>query len=378
MPPVDETGGVTYLTYRNPHYSYAVDEFDPGRLYFADELYLYESRDGGCSWTGADLFGEPPTHWDPEYSYRALVAGSAPQGPAAYLLLNHLGQPVLASADRQTGRWTMAPLLDASTGAPLAGRPLRLWDSPVDPDVLYVALGLQPDFWDGLVRLYRSDDGGRTWDLRLTNPLGPQVPGDVDASCPLGPQACAYVDPRLIQLDPLDPDKLWSASSNGVFASTDGGRSWTNVYPVTDPAFGGISWLNVVHRRGSPAQIIAFGWYATAWSTDGGETWSRRPAMSGFGSTGQKVDATIDSVAASGPGERVALLSPNWSYAGSNVQVLRRGEWKLATPPWLTCPADTDSPYAECLSRITYSTGARAYYAMQIDAGALIAFRPRP
>lgn len=78
---------------------------------------------------------------------------------------------------------------------------------PSDPDLVYAGTGEgDTRSWLG-VGLLRSSDRGTTWELHAETPF----------------QGVSFFD---LLVDPLDGSRLWAATSDGLFASTDGGETW--------------------------------------------------------------------------------------------------------------------------------------------------------
>ena len=150
----------------------------------------------------------------------------------------------------------------------------RILIHPRDPDVVYVAaLGSLWGANDGR-GLYRTTDGGETWE-RLLRPS-------------------AHTGVVEVQMHPEDPDvlfavtfqrerRMWSmvggGEESGLHRSDDGGDTWSRVgngFPT-----GALGRIGVTFCAGSPDTM-----YATAVgpeggtfrSTDGGRTWERRNA----------------------------------------------------------------------------------------------------
>ncbi|MEX0892001.1 MAG: hypothetical protein WEB88_07505, partial [Gemmatimonadota bacterium] len=149
---------------------------------------------------------------------------------------------------------------------------------PRDSDVVYVA-AQGPLFSAGGDRgLYRTSDGGATWDRVLF------VSDDTGITD--------------VVLDPHDPDVLFAAAyprrrhvgqalggspEGGIFRSPDGGRSWEklgNGLPTADFGRAGLA----IDGRTSPSQLLALiqagqgqsGIYRTL---DGGDSWERFGVM---------------------------------------------------------------------------------------------------
>jgi photosystem II stability/assembly factor-like uncharacterized protein len=151
--------------------------------------------------------------------------------------------------------------------------------APSDPDVVYVGTGHPEPRYDVQAGegVFRSGDGGKTW-----SDLGLASTGHVGR----------------IWIDPANPDHVLVGAvghlfgpnaERGVFASTDGGKSWAHTLKIDDKT-------GVVDLAGDPADpktIYAVAWQARVWpwlsyftpvagpgsglyrSSDGGATWTR-------------------------------------------------------------------------------------------------------
>ncbi|MGD2070594.1 MAG: glycosyl hydrolase [Gemmatimonadota bacterium] len=148
--------------------------------------------------------------------------------------------------------------------------------APSDPDVLYVGTGEANNRQSSSYGdgVYRSTDGGRTF--RHVGLRETQAIGRV------------LVHPR-------DPDVVWVAANGhlfgpnperGVFKSTDGGRSWSHVLRVDEntgatdlamhPTDTDVLYAATYQRRRTPCCFVGGGPGSGIWrSEDGGETWTR-------------------------------------------------------------------------------------------------------
>lgn len=364
----------------------AVDERSSRHLFLADDYFVYETTNGGCGWNETYAMGDPLGPAGARPVTAPIVAAPGGASVAAYVLVTRMNdEPVLAARGRASGDWRESLLIDSATRGPIVGTPLRLWIAPSDPNVLYAALSVDgATEWQGdAIRLYRSDDAGVSWTRELAYVLPPlQEPATspawwiTDASCLAGSETCSFVDPRRMEVDPRDPLTLWTANSNGVFRSKDGGSSWTNVYPVTQASLGSIGALDVAHDARRPARIAVFGSQGVAWSDDGGTVWNLEDPVRGYSPAGQKVAAPIESVASSTADEVVAVLAPSASSAGANAMLLHSRAWAPIGPSWLTCPTSGERPYDRCLARVSYSSHARAYYCVRNDGREVDVFKP--
>lgn len=145
-----------------------------------------------------------------------------------------------------------------------------------DPDVIYLGTGS-----DGLRSnvstgrgVYRSVDGGETWEFR-----GLYESGHIGA----------------LRIHPTDPDIVWVAAGGdpfkpsperGVYKTTNGGRSWRQVLTVSDstgamdveiqPGNPDVvyAWMSRIERK--PWTIISGSYEGGFYkSTDGGRTWEK-------------------------------------------------------------------------------------------------------
>jgi photosystem II stability/assembly factor-like uncharacterized protein len=154
--------------------------------------------------------------------------------------------------------------------------------APSNPDVIYVGSGEglhRPDLSTGN-GIYKSTDGGRSW-THLGLRDGQQIP--------------------MIAVDPKNPDRLFVAvlghpygpnKERGIFRSLDGGKTFENVLHrdedtgaidvIIDPSNAGIVYAALWEARQGPWENGAFTGPGTGVykSTDGGTTW--RPLTNGL------------------------------------------------------------------------------------------------
>lgn len=155
---------------------------------------VYESRDGGRSWKwgGAGL----PASGD---FFRSDIWGIGSEiacGPDGTLVVISHDQALVYRRDPDSDQWTR------STGAPAA------------PPVDIVADWNQPGrFWLLADGVYRSDDGGRSWQQQLALP-----------AIRLKEGRCGH-----LTLDRAHPDRLAIGTPGGPYLSLDGGESWNAI-----------------------------------------------------------------------------------------------------------------------------------------------------
>ncbi len=171
--------------------SLAVDPGDPSTVYATAGVLdgesgtIYRSADRGQTWRALAGPGLSFVTLDPEHS-STIYAG---------------GLRLLRSTDRGETWSDISPPTDQM---------LELTALAAAPgNVLFAG-----DGGSGGGRLLRSGDGGQTWSL---------VAQDLN-------------EIRAIVIDPADPDRIYHFSSEIVFKSTDGGRSWPEMSrPVASP-----------------------------------------------------------------------------------------------------------------------------------------------
>ncbi|AHG88653.1 glycosyl hydrolase BNR repeat-containing protein [Gemmatirosa kalamazoonensis] len=142
---------------------------------------------------------------------------------------------------------------------------------PQNPDVVYVAA--QGDRWKPTTDrgVYRSTDGGRTWTQVLKGPNGTTGPSDLS----MDPS-----NPRILYAAMWDHQRLpWQVRSggpgSGIWKSTDGGDTWTRLSEGLPKVMGKIG---VAVSPASPDRVYAIveadkgGLYR---SDDAGKTWRR-------------------------------------------------------------------------------------------------------
>ena len=131
--------------------------------------------------------------------------------------------------------------------------------STLNPKIMYA--GTQKSIW-------RSDDGGSTWD---------EFGKDDDTYGPPGVQAGIPID---LTIDPRDPDHIYVNNYlGGVFQSHDGGNTWRE----SSTGYSGAELRDLAGSNTDPNLVYAVGRSGPFRSTDAGRTWEgiRHPGIHG-------------------------------------------------------------------------------------------------
>jgi photosystem II stability/assembly factor-like uncharacterized protein len=201
---------------------------------------LYRSEDGGATWSGSAL---PLVHPTAEPTPERVTALFETAGGALFVgtYWSGLGQygHIYRSDDAVT--WSLAveedyrasvrAFAEAPGGALIAAR--------------------SSGFEGGAAGLFRSADGGATWDLHSTGAFG---------------DVAALPDGRLLALNPSFP-------GTAVWRSDDAGATWTSIATL-DPG------QTSLYVAGPLVLALSFGSRGLNVSTDGGESWV--PAQAGL------------------------------------------------------------------------------------------------
>jgi hypothetical protein len=231
----------------------------PTTVYAGTELQgIFKSVDGGTSWTRPANINLPPIE------IHSIAVGSG--SPAT--LFAGTSQGVFRSDD-QGESW-----VDLYLGVPVSSVVVL----PNSPSTVYAATS-----WGAGEGVFRSTDGGATW-------TSTGLAGSVTILATSGATVYAAMSggglQRLVDggswtavsdglpsevialaVSPVNADMEYAGTFDGLFATTDGGVTWT-------PVFSGIPIAAVAFARSEPATtyVLTY-WSGLAVTRDGGATW---------------------------------------------------------------------------------------------------------
>jgi photosystem II stability/assembly factor-like uncharacterized protein len=267
---------------------------DPKQIFVAGEQTIVKSSDGGCTWSEAFSLESlvAPSGDIPTRSFGQLVVG-AKEGQAHIYALTRsarsllLGQPDpwrLAVSTDGGNSWVEKPLNAGDPKREITGYIERIWVAPSDPSQLYLLHSAHQFTTDGNPpppsTLYASEDAGESWESRSVYAStaaagnGLFAMTDTEGQCVVEPVPCMGVPFERMEIDPLAPDTLWSATRFGIYRSTTGGQSWAKVSSIGFEDVGPVHALDVFHRVGEPARITVIGQWGMVWSHDEGNSWA--------------------------------------------------------------------------------------------------------
>ncbi|HLF15656.1 MAG TPA: T9SS type A sorting domain-containing protein, partial [Bacteroidota bacterium] len=189
----------------------AADEFNPGTFYVAYGNFstdgIYKTTDGGASF--AKLAGGFPTNG----FYRISMAISKGDPSVLYAVLTDSATYGTHSVQKTTDGGATWTAVTTPSGGLLGGTHLgnQGWYNnvaavhPTDFNRVYV----------GGINTFRSTDGGSSW---------PQMTHGYPSGLPF-----MHVDQHAIAFDPNNPSIMYFGNDGGMYKSTDGGNSFTEI-----------------------------------------------------------------------------------------------------------------------------------------------------
>lgn len=267
-----------------------------GTLYAGTDTAVYKTVDGGRTWRpfkqglfapkplgcdGPSLPGKlkPPVCRTFPYGTPGSTNWNRNNGWVLDIAVDPIHSNILYSAagairkstdGGQTWKTVFAPRqLKTHRTIPLDFSVTRIAIAPTHPESIYAIAHYNPD---GETAIYKSTNGGNTW----------QVTG---GGSNLPPSCCGDSQDALV-VDPGNPQTLYAAVGDNVFATTDGGASWqpgANGLPANrvtslavDPKRSGTIYatvqlnLNQVHPLSGVVKTRG----AIYKTSDGGQTWT--------------------------------------------------------------------------------------------------------
>ncbi|HET9225679.1 MAG TPA: hypothetical protein VFR31_03370 [Thermoanaerobaculia bacterium] len=233
-------GGLTWTQLRstdNPDFHYvndiAISRRDPRRMYAATRTGVWRSKNRGRTWTrvlSTKAYGgclDLALRTDLSTDFLLASCGTR-QGTAAVWRND---------AAEKKGGWEQV-LSEADMGR------TTLAIAPSDQDVVYAlaSTNQKGDFFWGLSAVFRSDDGGRTWNAQVRNtdpaPLNRYLLTNAYfaiVECGGGGNVNQGWYDNSIAVDPVNPDRVWAGGID-LFRSDDGGKSWGVMSSWLDPS----------------------------------------------------------------------------------------------------------------------------------------------
>ena len=219
---------------------------EAARYYFgATGGGLWKTTDGGTAW-------QPVTDGQINSSSVGAAAVSASNPDVVYIGMGESelrgsvmqGDGVYRSAD--AGRtWRHSGLADTLTIS-------RIRVHPSNPDLVYVAALGDPTQPSRARGVYRSSDGGTTWKQIL---FRDEQSGAVDLA--IDPQNPSTIYATLWQVR-RQPWQLWSGGpGSGLFKSTDGGDTWTDLTASPGMPAGPIGKIGIAIAGADPRRLFA-------------------------------------------------------------------------------------------------------------------------
>src|SRR5262249_25427463 len=221
------------------------------------------------------------------------ISSSEPSmGRVNFVAMNPTNSQLLHACSASGGLWSS--LDNGQTWQPRADRvPLLVTSGlvvdPQHPNVMYLATGDADAMDTASIGVWRSTDGGATW-----NPTG----------LSWAPESLLGI--YKLVMHPTDPNRLFAATTDGIYSSTNAAGSWQRQTP------GNLTiWYDIAFQPGNPAVMYAVSQQARFYrSTDTGVTWQLVTA----GLPGASVDRSELAVSPANPnGVYLLCVSANKS-----------------------------------------------------------------
>lgn len=281
-------GGQSWKALAGPRLNLvAVDPERPATLYAAGVRVL-RSTNRGETWTDITPRREGPAS-------ESLTLVAAPGGVLFTSDFAGSGSRLLRSADRGDS-WTVVARADTDEIVPVVV-------DPTDPRRVYYTN-------EGTV--YRSLDGGQSW-APLSQPAGASFP-------PV----------RALAVAPSAPATLYAVMFEGerAFRSDDAGATWREL--ARPPRNGPVTPSLRIDPR-SPDRLLLAGWGGLFASADGGQTWT--PANAGLPRSAQGPLPILALAAAPGQPDTLYAGTLDWGVARSASAGSPR--WRIGVEPGL-------------------------------------------
>ena len=248
---------------------YAVAGRDPDRVYVTNGAVVMSSADGGCTWQESlrqlDL---PVLGATPRITHLAMAANDANLVWAA-LGSDNASRPGVVRTTDGGKTWQAA---DGGLAA-IQGRPLQLAIAPSRGDVAYLVVEgnrvSQGDTSAEVARsLFRTDNGGGTWEERRASPLLVGGPGQQVGPVRVGGNGSF----EGVAVDPRNSDFVWLYGGFGLWVSKDGADTSAQVVSQFEQSGGGpVGHVDLYHSV-DVSRVVAFGSTKNhAWASfDGG------------------------------------------------------------------------------------------------------------
>lgn len=227
---------------------------------------IYKSENGGASWCQI----VQPGQLAPDL----IISDLAVHPKDALRLLIATPKGVFASRDGGA-TWSLS-----SDGLPAHRRTRRLAQSPSNPQMVYVSLKGEAGEMPWQAGVYRSDDGGHTWQPRV-NGLS-HAAGKAGTSDML----CAWVSELAVH--PQNPDIVYAGGATWwdatVYKTTDGGQNWKRTFDFGAKGNAKHAWIDMwgpsvtcLTLSVRQPDTVYFGTSGFIYkTTDGGVSWQQR------------------------------------------------------------------------------------------------------